>query len=196
MKRAAFPALALALLSAGCHYDMWIQPKEKGYRASEFHRDKRTARNEPAGTVAFGQAKDDTAFNTGYTPAGKLVRAIPMELTEEKLKRGQERYRIFCTPCHGELGDGKGMITQRGLAVARPVPSYHTARLRAMPDGHFFDVITNGYGAMFPQGARIPVEDRWAIAGYVRALQKAAAPDEPLGPPAPVPVPAQEASAR
>jgi mono/diheme cytochrome c family protein len=201
MKRLGLLGLSCAILASGCHYDMWVQPKEKGYRVSEFHRDNRTIREEPKGVVAFGEAKTDTAFHTGYGADGKLVREFPTETDADKVKRGQERYRIYCTPCHGELGDGKGMITQRGLAVARPVPTYHTQRLRELPVGHFFDVITNGYGVMFPQGARITPEDRWAIVAYVRALQKAAAPDEPLGgldlpapaaAPAPAPAPQAE----
>ena len=87
--------------------------------------------------------------------------------------RGQERFEAFCKHCHGMQGDGQGMIAQRGYNVERTVATYHTDRLREMPVGHFFDVITNGYGAMFPFSDRIPVEDRWAIVAYIRVLQRA-----------------------
>jgi mono/diheme cytochrome c family protein len=87
------------------------------------------------------------------------------------LKRGQERFNIFCSPCHGRLGDGLGMIANRGLSLRRPVGNYHTDRLRKMPVGHFYDVITNGYGAMYSYASRVEPEDRWAIIAYIRVLQ-------------------------
>jgi hypothetical protein len=99
---------------------------------------------------------------------GKEVDAFPFPVTRAVLDRGRERYNIFCTPCHGWTGDGDGMIVQRGF---RPPPSYHTDRLRQAPVGHFFSVITNGFGAMYPYGYRILPQDRWAIIAYIRALQ-------------------------
>ena len=93
----------------------------------------------------------------------------PPPVTLALLERGQERFRIYCTPCHSELGDGKGMIVQRGFP---PPPSYHTKRLRDAPTQHFFDVMTHGYGAMYPVSDRVPEADRWAIAAYIRALQR------------------------
>ncbi len=168
------PALAAcAFLAAGCHRDMWQQPKVESQSESPFYQaDKSGSRWEPAGTVAYGEAKTDTAFHTGYDDDGRLVKEFPSAVTREMLERGEERYTVFCTPCHGQIGDGKGMIAQRGFEASIPVASYHTDRLREIPVGHFFDVITNGTGAMYAFGARIPVEDRWAIAAYIRVLQK------------------------
>ena len=123
------------------------------------------------GAVAYDRARPDHEFFTGYDKNGKLVKEFPVVVNEEFLKRGQERFKIFCTPCHGELGNGKGFIAQRGFTLARPVGNYHSERLRNMPIGHFFDVITNGYGTMFPFRSRIKPIDRWAIASYIRVLQ-------------------------
>ena len=106
-------------------------------------------------------------FETGKT-AGKLAETLPFPVDRSVLERGQERYRIFCTPCHGELGDGQGMIVLRGF---NPPPSYHSDELRKEPVGHFFDVMTRGYGTMYSYAARIPARDRWCIAAYIRALQ-------------------------
>lgn len=107
------------------------------------------------------------------TPAGVVEYDVKPEtaapVTLELLQRGQERFRIYCTPCHSETGDGRGMIVQRGFP---PPPSYHTERLRNVPIQHFYDVITNGYGAMYPFADRVPPADRWAIAAYIRALQR------------------------
>jgi mono/diheme cytochrome c family protein len=121
------------------------------------------------------------------TPAGpRLVKTIPaMAMTEKfypntatdterrlaMLKRGQERFNIFCSPCHGRLGDGNGMIAMRGLSLRRKPATYHSARMRRMPDGHFYNVITNGFGVMYPYASRIEPQDRWAIVAYIRALQ-------------------------
>lgn len=159
-----------ALGLTGCHTDMWIQPKVKHQSKSDFFNDGMGARPTVAGTVEFGEDRTDVAFYTGFEN-GKLVEQFPVPVTEELLRRGRERFEIFCLHCHGAAGDGKGMIAQRGFTLARPVANYNTDRLRDMPVGHFFDVITNGYGAMFPFGARIEPEDRWAIASYIRALQ-------------------------
>lgn len=178
MKRSAsliLTALGLMVFTAGCHLDMWEQGKVKPQSKSNFFSDNSGSRIEPAGTVNFGKPKLDTEFYTGYTTTGKLVTQIPGKIDEEYLKRGKERYIIFCAPCHGQLGDGNGMIAQRGFAVERPIPSYHTDRMREIAVGHIFTVITNGQGAMYPFGSRITAADRWKIAAYVRTLQKSQA---------------------
>lgn len=174
MKRWMPLALAASVLvAAGCHRDMWQQPRVESQSVNPFFQsDRAGSRWEPEGTVAYGDAKLDTAFHTGYDDNGRLVREFPVAVTREMLERGQERYTVFCTPCHGQVGDGKGMIAQRGFEASIPVASYHDDRLRDMPIGHFFDVITNGTGAMYPFAARIPVEDRWAITAYIKVLQK------------------------
>lgn len=160
----------VAFLLAGCHTDMWIQPKTKPLQASEFFPDKSASRTLVEGTVSQEQHQGSDALLTGRQN-GKLVTEIPIPIDAQALERGRERFEIFCSHCHGRLGDGKGMIAQRGLALRKPPASYHTDRLRQMPIGHFFDVITNGYGTMFNQAANIEPDDRWKIAAYIRALQ-------------------------
>ena len=155
----------------GCHPDMWTQPKYKAQEKSSFFADNSSSRLPVKGTVEFGKVKDDEALYRGYVD-GRLIEQMPVPVTAELIARGQERFNIFCRHCHGAAGDGEGMIAKRGYKVERPVASYHTDRLREMPVGHFFDVITNGYGAMFPFSDRIPVEDRWAIVSYIRVLQR------------------------
>jgi mono/diheme cytochrome c family protein len=178
----------------GCHLDMWIQPKVKGQSESKFFADKSGSRLPVSGTVARGHFKEDIALNTGYE-GDKLATQLPPQvlayfaeaigpdgkkqtLTEEQarlkmLQRGQNRYKIYCTPCHGQSGDGNGMIAIRGLALRRPPGNYHTDRLREMPIGHFYDVIVNGYGSMYSYASRIQsVHDRWAVAAYIRVLQR------------------------
>ena len=174
-----FWKLGLGLLvlaaAAGCHTDMWVQPKEAPLDESEFFADKQSSRPLVPGTVARGHLEEDTAFFTGRDESGQLVTELPMKLSKDDLKalllRGEERYNIYCTPCHGRLGDGKGMISRRGLALRRPPADYHTDRLRTMPIGHFYDVMTHGYGVMFSYASRVEPQDRWAIAAYIRALQ-------------------------
>jgi mono/diheme cytochrome c family protein len=122
------------------------------------------------GTVARGKDRQDEPYYTGAKD-GKWLDELPVQVTKDLLLRGQERYGIFCSPCHGMVGDGKGMIAQRGLELRRPVATYHTDRLRKMPVGHFYDVITNGYGAMYSYASRIEPADRWAVVAYVRTLQ-------------------------
>ena len=146
---------------------MHDQPKFIPLRMSDFYADKRSARPIMEGTVARGQLKDDTYFYTGKI-GNQEGDVMPFPVTADVLARGQQRYNIYCTPCHSEIGDGHGMIVQRGY---RPPPSYHTDRLRKAPIGHFFDVITNGFGAMPDYATQIPVADRWAISAYIRALQ-------------------------
>jgi mono/diheme cytochrome c family protein len=173
----ALPAIALAL--AGCHTDMWTQPKvHKPLQPSEFFSDGSASRPLVAGTVARGQGEEGlklgNPFYTGIGPDGKLVDELPAEVpfTAENLKRGQERFEIFCTPCHGRIGDGKGMIAMRGLALRKQPGNYHTPKLRRMPLGHFYDVITNGFGAMYSYSTRVEPADRWRIAAYIRVLQR------------------------
>lgn len=172
MKRSGWLVLATLVFAAGCHHDMWVQSKVKPQSRSTFFGDRRGSRVEPKGTLSFGQEANDVEYLTGYTPEGALVKEFPIVVDRELLERGADRYKIFCTPCHGQLGDGNGMIAQRGFKVAQAPGNYHTDRLREMPVGHFYDVMTNGYGAMFPFAGRVPVQDRWAIAAYIKVLQK------------------------
>ena len=151
---------------------MYDQARYKPYGATDFFDDGTSARPLVAGTIPRPDPRNrgvtsTEIFETGMT-AGKLVTEVPFPVDRAVLVRGQERYRIFCTPCHGELGDGKGMIVRRGF---NPPPSYHTEELRNKPVGHYFDVMTRGYGTMYSYAARVPARDRWAIAAYIRALQ-------------------------
>jgi cytochrome c553 len=152
----------------GCRRDMFLQPSEKPLERSDFFRDNDMAsRPLPAHTVARGQLDEDEAFYRGMIGTN-LVTQFPMPVTREVLLRGQERFNIYCAPCHGRSGEGNGMIPQRGYPSP---PSYHTERLRTVPVGHFFDVITRGYGVMYSYANRVEPADRWAIAAYIRALQ-------------------------
>lgn len=166
----ALAAAAVAL--AGCHNDMWTQPKRLAQQDSDFFADGQADRMPVPGTIARNELKEDEAYFTGRRN-GKLVTELPSKvvLSKELLARGKERFEVFCTHCHGYAGDGKGMIAQRGLSLRRPPASYHTDRLREMPIGHFYEVMSRGFGVMFSQATRVPVEDRWAIAAYIRALQ-------------------------
>jgi len=161
-------ALATALL-AGCglRLDMQDQPKFKPLRENDFYSDKRSSRALIGGTVARGQLDADAYLNTGMMN-GKEGDVMPFPVTPAVLDRGRERFNIYCSPCHSQLGDGNGMVVQRGFK--RP-PSYHIDRLRKAPIGHFFHVMSNGYGAMADYSAQVPVHDRWAIAAYIRVLQ-------------------------
>lgn len=168
---------------AGCHTDMWTQPKVRPFQESDFFVDGQSARPLVAGAVARHQdangamvIRTGNAFYTGIDPASKkLLDILPTQFANEPLKvllhRGQERFNIYCSPCHGRLGDGKGMIAQRGFSLRKPVGNYHTARLRRMPLGHYYDVITNGFGVMYSYAARVEPDDRWRIAAYIRVLQ-------------------------
>jgi mono/diheme cytochrome c family protein len=164
-----FGALLLALAAAlgGCRQDMHDAPRYEAYEASPFFPDGRSSRAAPEGTVARGWLRDDEALHTGRVN-GELVTEFPFPIGAAELQRGRERFDIFCTPCHGLLGDGEGMVVQRGL---RRAASYHQDRLRAERPGYFFDVVTNGFGAMQGYAEQIPVRDRWLIVAYVRALQ-------------------------
>jgi mono/diheme cytochrome c family protein len=160
-------AAAIAVAVAGCRRDMQDQPKYKDLRGSAFFEDKRSARPVVEGTVARGRNYADALLRTGKVN-GQPVATLPMPLTRAVLERGRDRYRIYCTPCHGLMGDGQGIVVQRGY---RQPPNFNIDRLRAAPVGYFFDVQTNGFGAMMDYSAQIPTEDRWAIAAYVRVLQ-------------------------
>jgi len=179
--RTTLPALLLVLLAtAGCRIDMHVQPYYRPLTKSDFFADGRSARNPVEGTVARGDLREDTYLYTGKVN-GNLGDALPFPLTRAVLDRGHERFNVYCTPCHGRVGDGNGFIPSRGL---RRPPSYHIDRLRKVPLAYFFDVMTNGFGVMPDYSSQIPVRDRWAIAAYVRALQlsqNATAADVPSG---------------
>jgi len=164
--RCALVAL-IAVFAAGCRVDMHIQPKVKADDPSEFFADGRGNRPEVPDTVARGHARTDELLYTGRVN-GVVVDQFPFPVTEKVLRRGQDRFNIYCTPCHDYTGSGHGMVVQRGFP---PPPSYHTDRLRQAPAGHFFEVMTKGYGAMYSYASRITPEDRWAIVAYIRALQ-------------------------
>jgi hypothetical protein len=188
---------------AGCRQDMHDQPSYRPLQSSDYFKDRRAARPLVDGTVARGQLKEDVEYFTGKRrvamsrvnaaapqarPAAQgtqprdgqsasadmfapdLISEFPFPVTRAVVQRGRERFNIFCTPCHGYTGQGNGMVAQRGLG---PPPSFHSDRLRQAPVGHFFDVVTNGFGAMYSYSSRIPVADRWAIIAYVRTLQRA-----------------------
>ena len=157
----------LALVGAGCRQDMHNQPKAKPQSKSAFFVDGRTGRLPVEGTIARGQLNEDDHLYRGKID-GKFATTFPFAIDAATLRRGQERYEIFCTPCHGATGLGNGMVVQRGFKVAA---SHHIERLRNETNGYWFDVITNGFGVMPPAGPQIPVKDRWAIVAYVRALQ-------------------------
>jgi mono/diheme cytochrome c family protein len=146
---------------------MHVQPKYKPLEESSFFGDRRSARPVVAGAVARGHARTSEHLYTGKVN-GQPAAAFPFPITRPDLERGRERYNIYCSPCHGRVGDGQGMIVQRGFS---PPPSYHIDRLRKAPPGHFFDVITAGYGRMYSYASRISPEDRWRIVAYIRALQ-------------------------
>jgi mono/diheme cytochrome c family protein len=190
--------LTLAFLLAGCRQDMHDQPKYKPLRASDFFADGVSARTLVAGTVARGQLRENRQFYTGKTsktaldvpnpqsesapaarpvpsgPAGHTaplrgyVTTFPFFVTKDLLDRGQDRFNVFCSPCHDRVGTGLGMVVRRGY---RRPPSFHIDRLRQAPVGYFFDVITNGFGAMPDYASQIPPQDRWAIVAFLRALQ-------------------------
>ncbi len=146
---------------------MHIQPKMLPLRQSDFYEDGRGSRTPPDGTIARGELRDDSYLYTGMIN-GKPGDTMPFPATREVLERGRQRFNIYCAPCHSRLGDGNGMIVQRGF---RHPPSFHEPRLRQAPLGHFYDVMTNGFGAMPDYAAQVNTRDRWAIAAYIRALQ-------------------------
>ena len=163
----ALPLLVITLLLAACRPDMANQPKAKPLSESDFFSNQANARPIPPHTVEHGDARENTAFYTGLTN-GTYITQLPVKLTPELLARGRERFDAMCAECHDRTGSGSGMVVQRGFPQP---PSYHVPRLRNAPIGHFFDVITNGYGVMYSYATRVGPEDRWAIAAYIRALQ-------------------------
>ena len=152
----------------GCRQDMHDQPKLKPYRSSEFFADGSGMRALPAHTVARGSLREDAYFFTGRLADGSMATELPMPMTRALLERGRNRFNIYCTPCHGQVGDGRGMVVRRGY---KQPTSYHDERLRQVPIGYFFDVMTNGFAVMPSYAPQLPPEDRWAIAAYIRALQ-------------------------
>jgi len=193
----AFLLLPFAFLTAcGVRFDMQDQPRYKAYKKSDFFADKRASRDPVEGTVARGQLHENKAFYTGKIDnpnlnapvatatdaSGNTVQAsfpndideFPMPVTKELIDRGQDRFNIYCIVCHGPLGNGDGMIVRRGFP--KP-PTYHDDRLRNAPVGHFFDVMTSGWGKMNPYAYQIQPADRWAIVAYIRALQISQNPD-------------------
>lgn len=152
---------------AACRQDMHNQPRYKPLAATNFFGDGRSARPVVEGTVARGQLRIDSARYTGKVN-GQDVDTFPFPITRADLERGQTRFNVFCSPCHSRVGDGNGMVVRRGF---RQAASYHTEKLIKAPVGHFFDVMTNGYGAMPSYGSRVPPDDRWRIAAYIRVLQ-------------------------
>ena len=162
-------AVLLALLAlAGCRQDMQDQPKFIPLRPSGFFDDGRSERPLTEGTVARGHLNDDAAFYSAKGPDGKLLDSFPFPVTKELMGRGQQRFNVYCTPCHDRTGNGDGMVVRRGF---KHPPSYHTDPVRKLSNGYIFDVITHGFGAMPDYAAQIPPHDRWAIVAYVRALQ-------------------------
>jgi len=156
--------LASLVLLAGCSLkqDMAMQPKDRPLWPSDFFTDGRSARPLVENTVARGSLIEEELF------VPKDSNAFPLPLNMELLERGEDRYKIFCSPCHGLQGDGNGMVAVRGM---KHPPSYHQDRLRQVPNGYVYDVITNGFGAMLGYSAQVAPHDRWAIIAYVRALQ-------------------------
>lgn len=160
--------LLLALLAfPACRQKMANQARYDPLEASDFFADGMSARPRIAGTVARGEISGNPYFDTGKVN-GQIADGFPMPVTLDVVNRGQDRFDIYCAQCHGRVGDGNGMIPSRGY---RRPPSFHTETLRKAPTGHFFDVMTNGFGAMPPYGTMIPPQDRWAIAAYIKALQ-------------------------
>ena len=162
--------LALLLLATGCRQDMHDQPKIEPFEENAFFADGMGSRQSPAGTVARGHLREDTHRYQGTDEEGNVLDSLPegIEMSPELLWRGHDRYEIFCSVCHGSTGAGDGMIVRRGFK--QPPPIWED-RLIDLPLGYYFDVMTNGYGVMSSYAKQVPVDDRWAIAAYIRALQ-------------------------
>jgi mono/diheme cytochrome c family protein len=159
--------MTAALMFAGCRQDMHDQPKYVPLRETSFFADARSARPLVEGTVARGHLRDDELLYAGKVN-GTDAAVFPFRVDEKVMSRGRERFDVFCSPCHGRTGQGDGMVVLRGY---RRPPSMHQDRLRSAPVGHFFDVITNGFGAMPEYASQVRADDRWAIIAYIRALQ-------------------------
>jgi hypothetical protein len=159
---------ACALLLVACRQQMFQQPSYRPYQPSSFFADGTSARPVPADTVARGQLRDDPLLFTGKDASGQDATEFPFPITREVLTRGQQRFNVYCTPCHGFAGDGDGMVVRRGFTTP---PTYHSDRLRQAPVGYFFRVISNGFGSMPSYATQVAASDRWAIIAYIRALQ-------------------------
>lgn len=166
-KKSAAGLLLALVVCLGCRQDLYDQPRKKPYAASEFFDDGRSARPPVPGTIARGQLNADPHLYTGRVN-GQLVTTFPFPVDRAVLERGRSRYNIYCAPCHDRVGNGDGMVVLRGY---RQPPSLHIDRLRQAPAGHYFDVMTNGLGAMPDYAAQIDAHDRWAVVAYIRALQ-------------------------
>ena len=148
------------------------QPKYKAQAVSQFFANGAAMQTPVAGTVARGELRDDDAYYRGMNAKGEFIKAMPVEITKELLERGEERFNIYCSPCHSKLGDGKGIMITKGYL---PPPTFHDDRIRTMPDGQIFNTITNGIRNMPSYRHQIPVPDRWAIVAYLRALERSQA---------------------
>ena len=199
LRFAAVAALCFLTFGCGVRFDMQDQPRYKAYKKSDFFSDNRASRNLPQGTVARGFLKDNKAFYTGKidnpnpnvqvqtttdATGNTLVSSFPNDidefpipLTKELIERGRNRYEIYCIVCHGPAGTGDGMVVRRGFPQP---PTYHDDRLRNAPVGHFFDVMTNGWGRMNSYADKLSAADRWAVVSYIRALQESRNPEETL----------------
>ncbi len=185
MPGAAALVVCLALVGgAACRQDMHDQPKYEPLETGAMFSNGQSARPLVEDTVARGQLNDDEQLNTGKV-GGQLADTFPYAVTADMVDRGQERFDVFCSPCHDRAGTGRGMVVRRGY---RQPPSLQDQRLKDAPVGHFFDVMTNGFGAMPDYRAQIPVADRWAIAAYIRALQRTTASGNAGTQPQPAPV--------
>jgi mono/diheme cytochrome c family protein len=163
----AFLAACCIALLAACGENMRDNSRLQPYEPNAFYAGGQSERQVISGTVALGMLHTDDPLYTGRV-GDQLATTFPITITRAVLARGQERFNIYCAPCHGLLGDGQGMIVARGFS---PPPTFHQQRLRDAPVGHFFDVITNGYGRMYSYASRVEPADRWAIIAYIRALQ-------------------------
>jgi cytochrome c553 len=165
--RLHFMLLLAVLIGCGCREEMRNDSRLKPLQEDPFFADRDSSRPLVPNTVPRGEADTDDFFYQGEI-SGKLVRGFPSRITKQELERGRDRFNIYCSVCHGPTGEADGMIVQRGFPQP---PSFHEQRLRDAPEGHFFHVITQGYGVMYPYADRITPEDRWAIIAYIRALQ-------------------------
>lgn len=167
-KAACACGVVLASLAlGGCRQDMQDQPKYKPYRESQFFTDHRSARPQVDGTVARGHLHLDPARYSGKVN-NEDVDYIPIAITRDDVARGKERFDIYCSPCHSRIGDGMGLVVLRGF---RQPPSYYSQKLMNQPLGHYFDVMTNGFGSMPSYASRVAPDDRWRIIAYIKALQ-------------------------
>ncbi len=166
-RMSACATIAAMVLLTACRQDMHNEPRYKPLAGSDFFADQRSARPMVEGTVARGHLRIDEARYTGKID-GEDIDQFPIPIAKEDIERGQTRFNIYCTPCHGHLGDGNGMVVLRGF---RQPPSYFSDRLVHAPVGHYFDVVTNGFGAMPSYASRIQSDDRWRVVAYIRALQ-------------------------